>query len=656
MTLTKNQIDILKKYECATLCDFLSVTPIRYDIYELSDEMNLIDGQTLILEGYITSSLKSVHYAKNKSVTHFTFGSMLSYRVSIFNRHYLKAPQDSLRKVTLIGKYKHPNQINASTMYFQPLSDLGSIHPIYPLKDRTPLRSIKSLISKALAVCQNYNHDPLPMDVIQSYQLVTQASAMKNIHQPESLQTLKKAIHRFKVSEFLEYHIQIQNNRLRVVHSKQHRQLSSEVISPIIKALPFTLTQDQQHALETLFHDCNQPVTASTLLQGDVGSGKTVVALCLAYAYMHAGFSVGFMVPTEVLAYQHFDSALKVLNKIKQHVFLLTSSTKASERKNMLEQMQSQPSLVIGTHALFSDDVHFKQLGLVIIDEQHRFGVAQRMKLIQKGKDVDVLSMSATPIPRTLASVLFADMNVVTLQNKPVNRGKVITHVIQGNSFTSVLDDILEAIQRQEQVYVITSLIEDDGESRSAMSVYANLKKAFGKQFEIGLLHGKMKNEEKNKVLNAFASNQMAMLVSTSVVEVGVDVPNATRMIIYDAHRFGLSSLHQLRGRIGRSEKDSVCYLINPSQDSLSNQRLQVLVNSHDGFEIASQDLKLRGPGDLIGFKQSGLPSFQFANIISDYDLLIQTKQTALELLQSSVQQHQTYITHVIEQSLKGLD
>lgn len=656
MTLTKNQIDILKKYECATLCDFLSVTPIRYDIYELSDEMNLIDGQTLILEGYITSSLKSVHYAKNKSVTHFTFSSMLSYRVSIFNRHYLKAPQDSLRKVTLIGKYKHPNQINASTMYFQPLSDLGSIHPIYPLKDRTPLRSIKSLISKALAVCQNYNHDPLPMDVIQSYQLVTQASAMKNIHQPESLQTLKKAIHRFKVSEFLEYHIQIQNNRLRVVHSKQHRQLSSEVISPIIKALPFTLTQDQQHALETLFHDCNQPVTASTLLQGDVGSGKTVVALCLAYAYMHAGFSVGFMVPTEVLAYQHFDSALKVLNKIKQHVFILTSSTKASERKNMLEQMQSQPSLVIGTHALFSDDVHFKQLGLVIIDEQHRFGVAQRMKLIQKGKDVDVLSMSATPIPRTLASVLFADMNVVTLQNKPVNRGKVITHVIQGNSFTSVLDDILEAIQRQEQVYVITSLIEDDGESRSAMSVYANLKKAFGKQFEIGLLHGKMKNEEKNKVLNAFASNQMAMLVSTSVVEVGVDVPNATRMIIYDAHRFGLSSLHQLRGRIGRSEKDSVCYLINPSQDSLSNQRLQVLVNSHDGFEIASQDLKLRGPGDLIGFKQSGLPSFQFANIISDYDLLIQTKQTALELLQSSVQQHQTYITHVIEQSLKGLD
>lgn len=264
--------------------------------------------------------------------------------------------------------------------------------------------------------------------------------------------------------------------------------------------------------------------------------------------------------------------------------------------------------------------------------------------------------MSATPIPRTLASVLFADMNVVTLQNKPVNRGKVITHVIQGNSFTSVLDDILEAIQRQEQVYVITSLIEDDGESRSAMSVYANLKKAFGKQFEIGLLHGKMKNEEKNMVLNAFASNQMAMLVSTSVVEVGVDVPNATRMIIYDAHRFGLSSLHQLRGRIGRSEKDSVCYLINPSQDSLSNQRLQVLVNSHDGFEIASQDLKLRGPGDLIGFKQSGLPSFQFANIISDYDLLIQTKQTALELLQSSVQQHQTYITHVIEQSLKGLD
>lgn len=656
MTLTKNQIDILKKYECATLCDFLSIIPIRYDIYELSDEMNLMDGQPLILEGYITSPLKSVHYAKNKSVTHFSFNAIQSYRVSIFNRHYLKAPQDPLRKVTLIGKYKHPNQINASTMYFQPLSELGSIHPIYPLKDKTPLRSIKSLISKALSVCQNYNHDPLPLDVIQSYQLMTHASAMKNIHQPESLQSLMKAILRFKVSEFLEYHIQIQNNRLRVVHKKQHRHLSSDSILPIIKALPYTLTQDQNDALHTLFHDCNQPVTASTLLQGDVGSGKTVVALCLAYAYIHAGFSVAFMVPTEVLAYQHFDTAIKTLNKMKDQVFILTSSTKINERKSMIEQMQSKPYLVIGTHALFSDDVQFNQLGLVIIDEQHRFGVAQRMKLIQKGNDVDVLSMSATPIPRTLASVLFADMNVVTLQNKPINRGKVITHVIQGNSFTSVLDDILETIQRKEQVYVITSLIEDDGESRSAVSVYTNLKKAFGKQFEIGLLHGKMKNEEKNKVLNAFTSNQLAMLVSTSVVEVGVDVPNATRMIIYDAHRFGLSSLHQLRGRIGRSEKDSVCYLINPSQDPLSTQRLQVLVNSHDGFEIASQDLKLRGPGDLIGLKQSGLPSFQFANIISDYDLLIQTKQTALELLHSSTQHHQTYITHVIEQSLKGLD
>jgi len=656
MTLTKNQMDILKKYECATLCDFLSVYPLRYDIYELSDETHLVDGQSVILEGYITSSLKSVHYAKNKSVTHFTFDAMKSYRVSIFNRHYLKAPQDPLRKVTLIGKYKHPNQVIASTLYYQPLVELGRIHPIYPLKDKTPLRSIKSMIAKALSVCQNYNHDPLPIDVIQSYQLMNQAEAMKNIHQPESLQELMKAILRFKVSEFLEYHIQIQNNRLRVVHSKQQRHLSSDSITPIIQSLPYTLTLDQQDALHTLFHDSNQPVTASALLQGDVGSGKTVVALCLAYAYIHAGFSVALMVPTEVLAYQHFETAVKTLNGLKDNIFILTSSTKPSERKIMLEYIKSQPSLVIGTHALFSDDVHYNRLGLVIIDEQHRFGVAQRMKLIQKGMDVDVLSMSATPIPRTLASVLFADMNVVTLQNKPLNRGSVQTHVIEGNSFTTVLDDILETIQRKEQVYVITSLIEDDGESRSAMSVYANLKKAFGKQFEIGLLHGKMKNEEKNKVLNAFTSNKIAMLVSTSVVEVGVDVPNATRMIIYDAHRFGLSSLHQLRGRIGRSEKSSICYLINPSQDPLSFQRLQVLVDSHDGFEIASQDLKLRGPGDLIGLKQSGLPSFQFANIISDYDLLIKTKQTALELLQSQSKQHQEYITQVIEQSLKGID
>ena len=656
MTLTKAQQDILIRYEVSTLCEFLNVFPARYEIFELSDEQLLKDGQNIILEGHIASLMKSSFYAKNKSVTHFQFVSHNVYRVSIFNRHYLKTPSDPLRKVVVIGKYKHPNQIIASNIYYQTLEQLGQIQSIYPIKEKTQLKQIKSIISKALAVCHQYTIETLPKDIIEEYQLVPQSSAMKEIHLPSSVAQLSQAIHRFKVSEFLEYHLQIQNNRLKIIHKKPNRNLNFDLIMPLIQKLPYELTSNQTTALNLLFEGANQQVTLSALLQGDVGSGKTIVALLVAYAYIQAGFSVAFMVPTEVLAMQHYLNASSLFKDLQKDVHLLTSSTKMSERKHMLDKASDTPSLLIGTHALYSNDVEFNQLGLVIIDEQHRFGVAQRMKLIQKGVDVDVLSMSATPIPRTLAAVLFADMQVITLHHKPKQRGDVKTQIIQGNSFSSVLDDILQSIERKEQVYVITSMIEDEGEARSALSIYSNLKKAFDKKFEIGLLHGKMKSDDKQAVLNAFYRNQIQMLVSTSVVEVGVDVPNATRMIIYDAHRFGLSSLHQLRGRIGRSIKPSICYLINPSDDPLSKERLNVLVESHDGFKIASEDLRLRGPGDLIGLKQSGLPSFQFANIILDIALLEKTKTSALKLLQSDVLEHQTYVQDVIQRSLKGID
>ena len=308
------------------------------------------------------------------------------------------------------------------------------------------------MISKALAVCHQYTIDGLPKDIIEEYQLVPQSLAMKEIHQPSSVEQLSQAIHRFKVNEFLEYHLQIQNNRLKVIHKKPLRSLNIDLIKPIIETLPYDLTEDQVEALSVLFKGANQPVTLSALLQGDVGSGKTIVALLYAYAYIKAGFSVAFMVPTEVLAMQHYLNATALFTHLQTDIHLLTSSTKTNDRKDMLEQVNRYPSLLIGTHALYSNDVVFNQLGLVIIDEQHRFGVAQRMKLIQKGVDVDVLSMSATPIPRTLAAVLFADMQVITLHHKPKQRGEVKTHIIQGNSFAPVLDDILQSIERNEQI------------------------------------------------------------------------------------------------------------------------------------------------------------------------------------------------------------
>lgn len=656
MTLTQAQLDLLRLYESTTLCDFLNVFPQRYDIFTLTDEAHLKDGQTLVLEGLITSTLKSTFYQANKSVTHFMFTAQLTYRVTIFNRHYLKAPQDPLRKIVVIGKYKHPGQIIATKVYYQSLAQLGTIHPVYPIKNKTPVRAIKALMHRALASCSNYRFETLPQSVLHQYQLIPKEKAMIEIHQPTSISVLTKALERFKITELLEYHIQVQNNRLNLIHSKPSRELHTIDLNRTISQLPFQLTLDQQKAYQHLRQLCDQPVTSSILLQGDVGSGKTVVALLLALSYLQKGYSVAFMAPTELLAQQHLLSVVALLPQLQSCTYCITASTKQSERQRIISLNTHTPLLIFGTHALFSHDVNFHRLGLVIIDEQHRFGVVQRLKLIQKGHDVDVLSMSATPIPRTLAAVLFADMHVISLHNKPSNRGQCLTKVIEGNSFMSVLDDILATIKRSEQVYVITAIIEDDTEARSAVTVYRNLVKSFGNDFKIGLLHGKMKSSDKIAVLEAFRNHEIDMLVTTSVIEVGVDVANATRMIIYDAHRFGLSSLHQLRGRIGRSHKDSKCYLINPSDDALSAQRLHVLETSQDGFEIAKQDLALRGPGDLIGTKQSGLPSFQFANIITDEQLLHQTKLTALSLLHSKDKLEQTYVHQVTKNSLKGMD
>lgn len=656
MTLTQAQLNLLRLYESTTLCDFLSVFPQRYEFFDLSDESKLKDGQAVVLEGLVTSSMKSAFYQANKSVTTFSFTAQLTYRVTIFNRHYLKAPQDPLRKIVVIGKYKHPHHIIASKVYYQTLDQLGTIQPIYAIKQKTPLRSIKALIHKALASCNNYRFETLPPSVVKQYRLISKEKAMIEVHQPSSLAVLTQALERFKITELLEYHIQVQNNRLHLIQSKPQRELHKVELQPYIDQLPFQLTLDQQHACKELHRLCDQPVTTSILLQGDVGSGKTVVALLLAVSYIQRGYSVAFMAPTELLAQQHYVSVIKLFPHLQLQIQTITATTKQSERQRIIALNAHTPLLIFGTHALFSQDVSFQRLGLVIIDEQHRFGVTQRLKLIQKGHEVDVLSMSATPIPRTLAAVLFADMHVISLYHKPRNRGQNITKIIEGNSFISVLDDILATIQRKEQVYVITAVIDVELESRSAVSVFHNLKKSFGNTFSIGLLHGKMKANEKTQVLEAFRNHEIDMLVSTSVIEVGVDVANATRMIIYDAHRFGLSSLHQLRGRIGRSHKDSVCYLINPSEDELSTQRLHVLETTQDGFEIARQDLALRGPGDLIGTKQSGLPSFQFANIVTDEQLLHDTKQTALALLHSEDSVEQMYVHAVTKNSLKGID
>ena len=379
------------------------------------------------------------------------------------------------------------------------------------------------------------------------------------------------------------------------------------------------------------------------LLQGDVGSGKTIVAIISALAMISAGYQVAFLAPTEILATQHYINIKKILSAFKIRTAFLSASLKTSEKHQINDALKNHEiDLLIGTHAIFQEQINFAKLGLVITDEQHRFGVMQRRALINKGEAVDVLSMSATPIPRTLANALFSELTISSIMSMPLNRAPIKTHLIYENSLRSIIDDLFEQMDLKHQIYVICPAItKGQLNTRNVVEVYENLKAAYGDTYRIAMLHGQMDASLKESIMQRFVSGEIDMLISTTVIEVGIDVANATRLVVYDADRFGLSQLHQLRGRIGRSHLESVCYLLSKSSDPDSLARLVLLEKYDNGFKIAYHDLVSRGPGDIVGIKQSGLPSFSFGNVIDDQKLLMDAKEHALRFLKSDLNENQ---------------
>lgn len=635
--------NLFKKFKEAgfnTVQDVLRVFPLRYEHIERKDRSTWVKEDRVWVEGTVLDC-KVSRIRKNLSITRFLLQTETElFAVTLFNRPWIKEGQG----ITLNAKYEGQNKLTGLNYNTRSLSSQLGLKVHYPNR----LGLLEKDYFDAVTMCLPYSNSlDIPEPFKSDYKLLSIQQAIHKIHRPSSEVDIKLALRTLKYEEFLRFETKLKLNRLS--NSKEEfgkvKVFDRRDIDHWRSHLPFQLTEDQLHVLHEILDDLQSHQRMYRLLQGDVGSGKTVIAALAMYASVLAHYQCAFLVPTEILAYQHFET-LKTYLPETIRMDVLSSSRSPKERKEILQRLQSgELDILVGTHALIQPDVQFNRVGLVIADEQHRFGVNQRRLLTEKGEKVDFLLMSATPIPRTLANVLFGDLSVSTITQYHQSKMPVHTHYIPSNSIKPILPDILRYVAEGDQVYVVCPAIEEDVESdvRTVDTVTLALRKALPKSIIVGSLHGKMKSDEKDKIMSDFKQKKIQFLVSTTVIEVGVNVKDANIMIIYDADRFGLSQLHQLRGRVGRGLRDGHCYLLSDTQEPLSIERLQVIVNSTDGFEIANKDLELRGPGELFGLKQSGLPSFLVANVILDQKILI-TAQKDAEFIIQNPQKYQTWI------------
>lgn len=517
---------------------------------------------------------------------------------------------------------------------------VGRVVPVYALTEGVTADVVRRAVRKILPIAEL--PDPLPIGLKKKYGLIDLPAAIANIHFPPARHILTEARRRLVFDEFFYLQLGLLNRRHAAKQSATTAilQPEGELIAKFYRLLPFKLTKAQQRVINEIFSDLAKPEPMNRLVQGDVGSGKTVVAVVAMLAAIQSGYQAAIMAPTEVLAEQHYKKIVEWFNLLHLPVELLTGSTKAAKRKQIYAQLETgELPVVVGTHALIQDSVNFHRLGLVVIDEQHRFGVQQRALLQQKGVDgvTHVLTMTATPIPRTLALTLHGDLDVSQIDELPPGRQAIQTTVLSGKDRHEAYDLIRREVVQGRQAYVVLPLVEESEkiDLKSAIEEYQRLQNVIYPEFQVGLLHGRMTAAEKEAAINQFRQRETQILVSTTVVEVGVDVPNATVMLIENAERFGLSQLHQLRGRVGRGADRSYCLLMTHAKASdEAKQRLNVMAQSQDGFLIAEMDMRLRGPGQVLGTKQSGLPDFALASLSEDQDVLILARDAAEKVIE----------------------
>ena len=545
-------------------------------------------------------------------------------KVIIFNRAFLKNNITPGKVITIIGKYNPKTEtLTASNIILKPLKT-KEIIPVYHLCKGITSKQLRGFINEGLKYYDVKNN--VPDELIKKYDFINESDALKIVHNPVDEKTLKLALKTLKYEELFTYMLKVRMlKKKNEEHNKSFiKNIDEEKVNDFIKNLPFELTKDQEKVTYEMLNDLKSDTKMNRLLQGDVGSGKTVVSFILAYAASTAGYQTAMMAPTEVLAKQHYKNALDLFKNTNLKVSLLTGKMKQKEKKEIYNELKNNKiDLLIGTHALISDGTYFNNLGLVITDEQHRFGVNQRLKLKNKAVSPDVLMMSATPIPRTYALTIYGDTDVSSIKSMPKGRKKVITYVKKTNEVKDVLQGVYAALKNNNQAYVISPMIEEsiDTDYTNVNDLKHKFELAF-KNYKVGMLHGKMDDEEKERVMQEFKEGKINILISTTVIEVGVDVSNATVMVIFDADRFGLSQLHQLRGRVGRNDLQSYCYLVSDKD----TKRLKIMEEENDGYKISESDFKLRGQGDLFGSRQSGALTFKLSDVRRDYDLLVKVR------------------------------
>ena len=650
--LSKRLLEKLNEAGFETVESLLWYFPYRYDEVSIVPFSDWKIGDKVWLEGVIQEPFKCLKLPKNRSVTRFMFQSNQGlFQVSIFNRPWLK----SNMQISLQARYDGNNSLVGLNYNTHTLIEQIGIIPIYSLTKELSNKDFINAMSKILSYIDESIKYDVPEEFRLRYKLLSLKQSIYHIHKPQSLNAVFLAQRTLKYEEFLRFQTKLQLNR-QVNFGQmfgKSKIFDRRTINDWMKYLPFELTIQQKTVLDEILNDLQSKQRMNRLLQGDVGSGKTVIAALAIYATVLSHYQASLLVPTEILAKQHFISIKSYLPD-NLRVEVLYSSLSTIQKKSILERLKNNEiDLLIGTHSIIQEDVKFYNCGLVVVDEQHRFGVEQRRMLSDKGDKVDFLLMSATPIPRTLAAVLFNDLNISTITSYHTSKKSIETKLIKSNSIESIYDILLNRLNNHDQIYFVCPSIEFD-ETRSVKSVdqiYQALLKGFPNSIRISMLHGKLSQDEKDSVLDDFLNHKIDCLVTTTVIEVGVNVQTANTMVIYDSDRFGLSQLHQLRGRVGRGSVEGLCFLLTDSEDELILERLRVLESSQDGFEIANKDLELRGPGEIFGLKQSGIPSFLIANVVLDQAILVTAQKDSIEILNK-----QLYFKEWISYCLKDLE
>lgn len=626
-----------------TVKDLLEYYPFRYEDFRPKPLSEVKHGDKATVVAKVIGIPVLQRYGGKSRMSCKMVAEPWMFTATWFNQHYAREQLTVGREVVLTGKWDQKrNQITVTNYEFPDRGSgkTGTLQPVYSVGGKITQTWIRKIIGQGLQQYGELIPEILPLSIIRKYDFMSRKRAIATIHQPEDTREGQQGRRRMVYEELFLFQLKVQAfrvlNRGRmdgVVHT-----VDNATVRQFVRSLPFELTDAQKHVELEILQDMRSGYCMNRLLQGDVGSGKTVLAAIALYATVRSGFQGALMVPTEILAEQHMRSLTRMFEPFGITVGLLTGSVSGRKRKDLLASLQlGLLDVVVGTHALIQEDVFFRSLGLVVTDEQHRFGVNQRSILRRKGYNPDVLTMTATPIPRTLAITVFGDMDVSTLSERPKGRVPITTYWVKPDMMERVLNLISREIDQGRQAYLICPLIEESEklDVQNAIDLHVQMSQAFP-GYKVGLLHGRMTPSEKDEVMRDFYRNEIQLLVSTTVVEVGVDVPNATLMIIMDADRFGLSQLHQLRGRVGRGEHPSYCVLMADPKSEIGRERMTAMTDTDDGFEVSRRDLELRGPGDFFGTKQSGLPEFRLADMTADFQVLEMARDDAAELLRDA--------------------